>query len=413
MCHDRPVRVLLAPDGFGSSLTATQVATTVRDAWLSVRPDDEVIVRPLSDGGPGFLDALGAHLPGELVPVGLPSPAGGVPAGAAGPAAPTGAAGPAVPAVILLVDGPVRTAYVETAQAIGLPLVPPDRRDPGRTTTLGVGTLLRAARATGARRLVVGLGGSSTNDAGAGMLAGLGLEPRDVLAGGGAGLGRLRAQDLTGLRDLRDDWRDVEVLVATDVDVPLLGLTGASAGFAAQKGATPEQAQELERQLASFAHAAVEALGDALRPDLLTPRTTSATSRLTQAPGAGAAGGLGFGLSLLGARLVPGAALVADAVGLDAALADVDLVVTGEGRFDWQSLHGKVASEVAARALSAAVPTVVLAGEVTVGRRELSAAGITAAYAVGETPEEVRAALADPVGSLRARAVRVARTWSR
>jgi glycerate kinase len=401
------VRVLLAPDGFGSSLTATQVATTVRDAWLSVRPDDELVLRPLSDGGPGFLDAIGAHLRGQVVPVGVPSPVGDVnDRDARG-------AGDVVPAEVLVVDEPVRTAYVETAQAIGLPLVPPDLRDPGRTTTLGVGTLLQAARATGARRLVVGLGGSSTNDAGAGMLAGLGLPPHDLLAAGGGGLGRLRADDLAGLRALREAWRDVEILVATDVDVPLLGLTGASAGFAAQKGATPEQAQELERQLAAFAHAAVEALGDALRPDLLAPRTTSATSRLTQAPGAGAAGGLGFGLSLLGARLVPGAALVADAVGLDAALADADLVVTGEGRFDWQPLHGKVASEVAARALTAAVPTVVLAGEVTVGRRELSAAGITAAYAVGETPDEVRAALADPVGSLRARAVRVARTWSR
>ncbi|MGN8245344.1 glycerate kinase [Cellulomonas soli] len=388
------MRVLLAPDGFGSSLSATQVAQTVRDAWLSVAPDDEVLLRPLSDGGPGFLDALRTHLSGELLPVQVPSPVG-VP----------------VTAEVLLVES--GTAYVETAQAIGLPLVPADRRDPGRTTSRGVGVLLQAALDTGARRVVLGLGGSSTNDAGAGMLAGLGLAPQEVLGGGGGGLGALRAHDLTGLRALRERLRDVEIVVATDVDVPLLGLTGASAGFAAQKGATPQQAQQLERELASFAHAAVEALGDAVRPDLLAARTTSAVSRLSQAPGAGAAGGLGFGLSLLGARLVPGAALVADVVGLDATLADVDVVVTGEGRFDWQSLHGKVVSEVATRALAAAVPTVVLAGEVSVGRRELSAAGITAAYAVGETPEEVRVALADPVGSLRARAVRVARTWSR
>ncbi|NYI60415.1 glycerate kinase family protein [Cellulomonas soli] len=388
------MRVLLAPDGFGSSLTAAQVAATVRDAWASVAPDDEIVLRPLSDGGPGFLDAL-RSLPGALVvPVSVPSPIGRP-----------------VPAEVLVVDGAVRTAYVETAQAIGLPLVPADRRDPGRTTTVGVGSLLEAALRTGATRVVVGLGGSSTNDAGAGMLAGLGLEPAEVLAGGGGGLGVLGAGDLAGLPGLRERLRDVEILVATDVDVPLLGLTGASAGFAAQKGATPEQAQELERQLDAFARAAVAALGDAVRPDLLGGRAT--VTRLTQAPGAGAAGGLGFGLSLLGARLVPGAALVADLVGLDEALAGVDLVVTGEGRFDWQSLHGKVASQVATRALAAAVPTVVLAGEVSVGRRELLAAGITAAYAVGDTPEEVRAALADPVGSLRARAIRVARTWSR
>ncbi|WP_449385094.1 glycerate kinase family protein [Cellulomonas soli] len=388
------MRVLLAPDGFGSSLSATQVAQTVREAWLGVAPDDDVVLRPLSDGGPGFLDALRTHLHGELVPVQVPSPVGAQ-----------------VTAHVLLVEG--GTAYVETAQAIGLPLVPTALRDPGRTTSRGVGVLLRAALRTGARRVVVGLGGSATNDAGAGMLAALGLAPQDVLTGGGGGLGALRADDLAGLRALREELADVEIVVATDVDVPLLGLTGASAGFAVQKGATPQQAQQLERELASFAHAAVEALGDALRPDLLATRSTSPVTRLTQAPGAGAAGGLGFGLSLLGARLVPGAALVADTVGLDAALHDVDVVVTGEGRFDWQSLHGKVASEVATRALAAAVPTVVLAGEVTVGRRELSAAGITAAYAVGEDPQEVAAALADPVGSLRARAQRVARTWSR
>ena len=142
-------------------------------------------------------------------------------------------------------------------------------------------------------------------------------------------------------------------------------------------------------------------------------RASAGASRLTAAPGAGAAGGLGFGLALLGARLVPGSVFVADAIGLDALIADHDVVVTGEGRFDWQSLHGKVASEVASRALAHAVPTVVVAGEVLVGRRELSAAGITAAYAVAETPEQVAAALAHPAQTLAARSARVARTWSR
>ena len=220
--------------------------------------------------------------------------------------------------------------------------------------------------------------------------------------------------DLAGLRELRDRLREVELVVATDVDVPLLGLHGASAGFAAQKGATPEQAQDLERALGHFAHAATAALGDAVRPDLLAgARPASTASRLTAAPGAGAAGGLGFGLALLGARLVPGSVFVADAVGLGDLIADHDVVVTGEGRFDWQSLHGKVVSEVASRALAHAVPTVVVAGEVLVGRRELSAAGITAAYAVGESPEQVAAALAAPAQTLAARAARVARTWSR
>ncbi|WP_426592257.1 glycerate kinase [Cellulomonas sp. McL0617] len=393
------VRVLIAPDSFGSSLTADEAADVIADAWRAVAPDDDVLVCPLSDGGPGFVATLHRALGGSLVPVAVSSPVG----------AP-------VPVVFLRVG---TTAYVESAQAVGLPLVPAALRDPGRTTTRGLGELLAAALAGGATRLVVGLGGSATNDAGAGALVGLadglgvgGLSPQ--LARGGAALADVTTDDLAGLRSLRDRLRGIDVVVATDVDVPLLGLQGASAGFAPQKGATPEQAQALERSLADFAHVATAALGDAVRPDLMAgARAASATTRLTTAPGAGAAGGLGFGLALVGGRLVPGSAFVADAVGLDARIADVDVVVTGEGRFDWQSLHGKATSEVAARALAHGVPTIVLAGEVLVGRRELSAAGVTAAYAVAETPEGVRAALEAPASTLAARATRIARTWSR
>lgn len=393
------VRVLIAPDSFGSSLTAAEAAETIAGAWRTTAPHDEVTARPLSDGGPGFVATLQSALGGELVPVTVASPVG-----------------TPVPAVVLLVG---TTAYVESAQAVGLPLVPAELRDPTRTSSRGVGELLAAAVGTGARRVVVGLGGSATNDAGAGALVGLaralGLPgPADVLAAGGGALGDVTSDDLDGLRELRDRLRGVELVVATDVDVPLLGLHGASAGFAAQKGATPEQAQELERALGHFAHAATAALGDAVRPDLLAgARASSTASRLTAAPGAGAAGGLGFGLALLGARLVQGSVFVADAVGLGDLIGDHDVVVTGEGRFDWQSLHGKVVSEVASRALAHAVPTVVVAGEVLVGRRELSAAGITAAYAVGENPEQVAAALAAPAQTLAARVTRVARTWSR
>ena len=393
------VRVLIAPDSFGSSLTADEAAQAMAGAWRATAPHDEVSTCPLSDGGPGFVATLHAALGGELVPVTVTSPVG-----------------VRVPAVLLLVG---TTAYLESAQAVGLPLVPDELRDPTRTSSRGVGELLAAAMAAGARRVVVGLGGSATNDGGAGALDGLARElgldgPGDLLDAGGGSLAAVGPDDLAGLRELRDRLRGVELVVATDVDVPLLGLHGASAGFAPQKGATPEQAQELERSLGHFAHAATAALGDALRPDLLAgTRPASATTRLTAAPGAGAAGGLGFGLALLGGRLVPGSVFVADAVGLDARIGDHDVVVTGEGRFDWQSLHGKVVSEVASRALAHAVPTVVVAGEVLVGRRELSAAGITAAYAVAETPEQVAAALADPAGSLAARSARVARTWSR
>ncbi|MGV8978734.1 MAG: glycerate kinase [Cellulomonas sp.] len=394
------MRVLMAPDSFGGTLTAQEAAGALRDGWLRTAPGEDIRTCPLSDGGPGFLDTLRASLGGELVALTVSSPLGDQ-----------------VPAVLLLVEGVdgTRTAYIESSHALGLALVPAARRDPTRTTSRGVGELIRAAIEAGAGRVVVGLGGSATNDAGAGMLAALGVAaPDGVLTGGGGGLGGVTADDLDALAAVRASLRHVDLVAATDVDVPLLGLHGASAGFAPQKGASPEQAQELERALGHFAHVAVGALSDVIRPDLLAgARTGSPVTRLAAQPGAGAAGGVGFGLALLGARLVPGSALVADAVGLTGRVADVDLVVTGEGTFDWQSLHGKVVAAVAERALIVAVPTIVVAGQVTVGRRELSEAGLTAAYAVAEGPVEVAAALADPVGTLLRRAEQVARTWSR
>ncbi len=396
-CHHRGVRVLLAPDSFGSSLTAPEAAEALRAGWLAGAPHDEIVACPLADGGPGFVETIHSSLGGQVIPVTV-----------------TGPLGDPVPAVVLLVpahDDVPATAYVETAQAIGLPLVPPDRRDPGRTTTRGVGELLRHARTTGAARVVVGLGGSSTNDGGAGMLVGLGLSDlAGRLGSGGAALVGLQPEDVAGLRELRREWEGVEVVAACDVDVPLLGLQGASAGFAPQKGASPQQAQELEAALGHLSRLVGAALGSVERPDLLSGAPGAA--RLAAVPGAGAAGGLGFGLAALGARLVGGAALVADEVGLADRIAAADVVVTGEGRFDWQSLHGKVVSEVAARAVPFAVPVVVVAGQVLVGRHELAEVGVAAAYAVGTSPDEVERALADPAGTLRARAVRVARTWS-
>lgn len=397
------MRVLLAPDGFGTSLTPAEAAAALRAGWTDGAPHDVVTSCPLADGGPGFVATLHATLGGDLEPVTVSSPLG-----------------EPVPAALLRVG---TTVHVESAHALGLDLVPPGRRDPTRTTSRGAGELLAAAL-PGAGRVVVGLGGSATNDAGAGLLLALaaallppGAVAPDVaarLAGGGGGLGDLVARDLSWLPDLRAALRAVDLLVAVDVDVPLLGLQGASAGFSPQKGATPQQAQDLERALGAFAHAATTALGPVRTgpgADLLgTPDARA--GRLSALPGAGAAGGTGFALALLGGRLLPGAGLVADAVGLTARIAAHDLVVTGEGRTDWQSLHGKVMAEVAARALPLAVPVVVVSGEVHVGRRELAAAGVTAAYAVADGPDAVRAALADPAGTLRARAARVARTWS-
>lgn len=397
----RGVRVLLAPDGFGGTLTATQAARTERDGWLAAAPADEVDACPLADGGPGFLEALTAGLGGELVPGVVTAPLG----------TPT-------PAAILVVDGADgrRTAYVESAHAAGLHLVPADRRDPTRATTYGVGELVAQAVASGASRVVVGLGGSGTVDAGAGLIAALaGAGPGAPLAGGGGALAAVDGSEVrAAVAAARRRVAGVDLVAAVDVDVPLLGLQGASAGFAAQKGATPQQAQDLERALARFVRLAAPAGGTPRRSLLATAASCELDATRPETwPGAGAAGGLGFGLALLGARLLPGAAIVADAAGLEARIAGSDVVVTGEGTFDWQSLHGKVVTEVAARALGLGVPAVVLAGQVRVSRREWAAAGFAAVYAVANTPDEVDRALADPAGTLRARATRVARTWSR
>jgi glycerate kinase len=392
MRQDRRVmRVLLAPDRFAGTLTAPQAAQALAQGWRLQAPDDTVELCPLSDGGPGFLDVLRTALPGRLDAVTVSGPLG-----------------EPVPAGLLVVDSPPdggsgRTVYVESAQACGLHLVPADRRDPGATSTRGVGELLLAARDTGARRVVVGLGGSATNDAGAGLLGALAAQGAEGvgarLAAGGAALRGLEACDLGWLGEVRREWADVELVVASDVDIGLLGLHGASAGFAERKGATPEQAQGLERCLGDFAAAATSALG--------------LPAKLTAAPGAGAAGGLGFGLLLLGAQRMPGTTAVTDAVRLDERLRRSDLVVTGEGCFDWQSLRGKVVAGVARAGIEVGTPVVVVAGQVLVGRREAQSIGVESAYPVARTPAEVAAALADPYGTLAARAQRVARTWSR
>lgn len=396
------MRVLLAPDSFGGTLTAVQAAEAMADGWRRAAPADDVRLLPLADGGPGFVAILHACLGGELLPVPV-----------------TGPLGQQVPAVLLRVENPGGpTVYVESAHAVGLHLVDPALRDPTRTTSTGVGELLLAARDLGAARVVVGLGGSGTNDGGAGMLAGLGMAAPALRAGGGA-LDGLRRADVADLDVAREALAGIDLVVATDVDVPLLGLHGASAGFAGQKGATPEQAQHLERALGHLAALLGDQVptgpGGAAHPllPLGGPSGAGVPRRWSALPGAGAAGGLGFGLAVLGARLLPGSQVVADAVGLAAAVADADVVVTGEGSFDWQSLHGKVVSAVAAAALARGVPTVVVAGQVLVGRREWGAAGVSGAYAVAERPDQVAGSLADPAGTLAARVERVARTWSR
>ena len=392
------MHVLIAPDCYTGTLTATQAAEAIAAGWRERAPDDLLTLVPLSDGGPGFIDVLAPGGPGR-------------PAGETVAVTVSDPLGRDVPALILLTgeghggEG-VPTAWIESAQACGLHLLGAAARDPRVTGTAGLGMLLDAALAAGARRIVVGLGGSGTNDGGAGMLAALGAGDDPVLRCGGLGLADLPDDALPRIAEVRRRLAGVELIAATDVDNPLLGLQGASAVYAPQKGADPQTAQDLERALGRW-H---EVVGRSLpaERDLLTGRAR----RLDREPGAGAAGGIGYALLVLGAVRRSGMAMVLDELGVDEVLAAADLVVTGEGCLDWQSLRGKVVAGVAQRAQRTATPVVVVPGQALVGRRETMAVGINGCYPVAVTPEEVEAAMADPVGTLRARAAAVAGTWS-
>ncbi len=364
------MKVLVATDKFAGTLTAPEAAAAIAEGWRRHAPDDEVALAPMADGGPGFVDVMHSTLGGDLLATTV-----------------TGPLGERVPAAVLQVGD---TVYVESAQACGLDLVAPDKRDPLTATTYGVGELIVTALDAGAKRVVVGLGGSGTNDGGAGLLAALGATstPEGLLTSGPAALARLDGIDVTAARER---VAGIELLAASDVDNPLLGLRGATNVFGPQKGLTREQLFEVDGALTRLAHAAGREPADE--------------------KGAGAAGGLGYALLLLGGTRVPGLQTVADAVGLADAVRRVDLVVTGEGKVDPTTVSGKVVMGVAKAAQAAARPCIALAGRVDVSARELRANGIESAYAMVDLVG-VEQAMGRPAESLSALAERVARTWS-
>jgi glycerate kinase len=359
------MRVLVAPDKFAGTLTAVEAAEAIAEGWRRQAPDDELDLAPMADGGPGFVDVLHAALGGEVLAVTVRGPDGGP-----------------VPATLLRVDN---TAYVESAQACGLHLLDQAAE---RATTAGVGELLQAAVDSGARRVVVGLGGSGTNDAGAGMLHALGATADGSLDAGAAGLTSVTEIDLA---PARARLAGVELVAASDVENPLTGLFGATKVFGPQKGLTEERIVEVDGWLDGFA--------------------AVAGRRTALEKGAGAAGGLGYALLLLGATREPGIALVAEAVGLARRAGVADLVLTGEGAFDFSSRSGKVPYGVAAVAGEALRPCVALAGRVLVGSREMRALGVESAYSMVDMVGEERS-FGDPAGALAEVAARVARSWS-
>ncbi len=347
------MRVLIAPDSFGETLTAVQAAEAMAAGWSAARPSDTVVLAPQSDGGPGFADVISAT------------------AGGMRSARVSGPLGQAVEARWVLADD---AAYIESAQAVGLGLLagPPTRTTSLEAHSRGVGELIAAAVDAGARRIVVGLGGSCCTDGGRGMIAALG-----------------------GPDEAARRLRDVELVAATDVEHPLLGEHGAAHVFGPQKGADASAIELLEQRNAVWAGELARACG----------------RDVADLPGAGAAGGLGAALLALCAVRESGAEVVAACTGQGDQLADSDVVLTGEGRFDHQSLRGKLVTTLAAAARRGGVPTVVLAGQVAVDPDTAAEAGIVAAFSVAEFAGSVERAMTEAASRLEALTSCVADRW--
>lgn len=326
------MKILISPDSFKGSLTATQAADAIAAGVRRALPGAELVLIPLADGGEGTVEALVRATGGRIVHASATDPLGNKIESFFG----------------ILGDG--ETAVVEMATASGLPLVPDDRRNPMLTTTYGTGELIRAALDAGCRKLILGIGGSATNDGGVGAVQALGGSFKDAdgseVGFGGGGLCRIRSIDLSSL-DPRIAKTDI--VVACDVDNPLTGPRGASAVFGPQKGATCEMVQELDSGLRNLA--------EVIRRDL--------GRDVEHVPGAGAAGGLGAAsVAFLGARLKSGIAIVLQATHFADQLEGASLVITGEGKIDAQTLRGKTINGVLRAARSAGVPVLALGGSV-------------------------------------------------
>lgn len=372
------MKVIIAPDSFKESLSANAVAEAIAAGWASVYPQANIVQLPMADGGEGTVDALLAATGGERREALVSGPLGE----------------PVCAHWGWLGDG---RAVIEMASASGLHCVPSDQRDALKASSYGTGELIAAALDAGATRILLGLGGSATNDAGTGLLSALGarfLDSQDQpLAPGGGALQALQRIDLDRL-DVR--LRRVAFMVAADVDNPLCGPCGASHVFGPQKGASVEQVQQLDKALGQFA--------DVLAKTIMLD--------LRNEPGVGAAGGLGLAaLAVLQASFRPGIELVAEVSGLAQAIQGADLVITGEGRLDGQSLHGKTPVGVARIAQAAGVPVIALAGSLGEGYQRLYAAGIDAAFSLTPGPMLLQEAMADAASQLQARAGDIARLW--
>ncbi|MCQ4055347.1 glycerate kinase [Aeromonas sp. SG16] len=344
------MKIVIAPDSFKESLSAMAVADAIEAGFKQVLPNATYVKLPMADGGEGTVQSLVDATGGRILPVEVTAPLGNKVQGFVG----------------LLGDG--QRAVIEMAAASGIHLVAPEQRNPLLTSSFGTGELILAALEMGVQHLILGIGGSATNDGGAGMIQALGgkLLKADgsAIELGGAGLAELATIDLSGL-DPR--LGELVIEVACDVNNPLCGPKGASAVFGPQKGATPEMVQQLDANLSRYADCIEQALG----------------KQVKDIPGAGAAGGMGAALvGLLGAELKPGIQIVIEALKLADEVADADLVITGEGRIDSQTIHGKTPIGVARCAKLFGKPVIGISGCLTDDCGVVHEHGLDAVFAV-------------------------------
>ena len=344
------MKVVIAIDSFKGSISSPDAGAAIREGIHRVFPDAEVFVHPLADGGEGTVEALALGMHGRIRTVTV-----------------TGPLGTPVEAVYGILDDS-KTAIIEMSAAAGITLVDEPNRNPLYTTTYGVGELIRDAIINGCRNFIVGIGGSATNDGGIGMLKALGvrfLDENDVDAGeGGQALAKVSRIDISGLNPL---LREAHIQVACDVNNPLCGEIGSTYVYGPQKGVTENQKKQLDEDMAHFAQITSQALG----------------TDYCNTPGAGAAGGLGFAfLSYLGATLTPGIELILNAIGLEQELSDANVVVTGEGRLDFQTAMGKAPVGVAKLAKKHHAKVIAFAGSVTKEAAACNKEGIDAFFPI-------------------------------
>jgi glycerate kinase len=349
------MRVIIAPDSFTGTLTAKEAAQAIYQGWQKSDPDSQYWLFPMSDGGPGFISAVSAASDGEVQEFEI-----------------LNLLGEKIKAPIFLAKD---VAYIESAQVVGPQFLKSQVRTPLQYSSNGIAMLIRQAVSLGAKKIYIGIGGTASLDGGIGLLNEV-FENQEI-----------------NLLNLPSWLSEVELFAATDVEVPLLGARGAVRGFGIQKGLLETEFNEAEENLAAL----VKKIGkriDGKDPSLIL--------------GAGAGGGIGYALLALGAQRVSGLDLVFEIAQIDKKLSQADLLITGEGTVDWQTLSGKVIMGLAKKAQNFAVPTIALAGRVQAGKRELSAAGIVGAYGcVGENQPPPK----DPFQALRDLAERLGKTW--